>query len=297
MKRIILFIIALLFIIGCTAQTIIFPSYENRDDKNTDISRISITDTLTVVEMYLLAPVDDIWICADKNFHIKPYNSNDRLFLVLAKDIPLCPERDKITRDKVYKKFLLFFPVLDSTVKRIDIIEKARDGFNFYGVWLEEKQEELFPDSSKYRTREQFVNYFSVNQSNIDPLEGIWQETLRLAHYVSANFYDYLDDKAVREFVIIKKEDRYICYDIEGGPLDAHFLSIAEGKRYLYKRYLRDIREEVSTFARIHDGETIEMSYFYPDRYARYHYPENIMPGDRLAVRLKLTKVFPEPDD
>ena len=283
-----------MYTIGGTAQTIIFPSYTNRDDSNVEISRISLTDTLTIVEMYFLAPIEDSWICADKNFHIKPYNSNDRFFLVLAEDISLCPKRDKITRDKIYIKFLLYFPILDSTVKRIDIIEKAKDGFNFYGVWLEEKQGEPLPDSSKYRTREQFVNYFSENQSNIVPLEGIWQETSRLAHYVSANFYDYLNEKEVKEFVIMKKEEHYVCYDIEGGPLDAHFIPIAEGNRYLYKKYLRDIRETVSAFTRISEKGKIQMSYFYPDKYARYHYPEDIMPGDQLAIRLELLKVFPE---
>ena len=197
-----------MYAIGGTAQTIIFPSYTSRDNSNVEISRICLTDTLTIVEMYFLAPLDDSWICADKNFHIKPYNSNDRFFLVLAENIPLCPKREKITPEKIYKKFLLYFPVLDSPVKRIDIIEKAKDGFNFYGVWLEEKQEEPLPDSSKYRTREQFVNYFSENQSNIESIEGIWKETSQLAHYVSANFYAYLNDKEVREFVIMKKEEQ-----------------------------------------------------------------------------------------
>lgn len=294
MKKIFLFFLIFVYAIGGTAQTIIFPSYTNRDDSNVEISRISLTDTLTIVEMYFLAPLDDTWICADKNFHIKPNNSNDRFFLVLAEDIPLCPKREKITRDKIYKKFLLYFPILNSSVKRIDIIEKARNGFNFYGVWLEEKPEEPFPDSSKYRTREQFMNYFSENQSNIVPLEGIWQETSQLAHYVSANFFDYLNDKEVREFVIMKKKDQYVCFDMEGGSLDAHFISIAEGNRYLYKKYLRDIRETVSAFCRINDEKKIKMSYFYPDKYARYHYPEDIMPGDQLAIRLELLKVFPE---
>ena len=282
---------------GGGAQTIIFPSYTNRDDPNVEISRISLTDTLTIVEMYFLAPLDDTWICADKNFHIKPNNSNDRFFLVLAEDIPLCPKSEKITRDKIYKKFLLYFPILDSSVKRINIIEKAKDGFNFYGVWLEEKQGEPFPDSSKYRTREQFMDYFSGNQSNVESIEGIWQETSQLAHYVSANFYQYLNNKEVREFVIIKKEERYVCYDIDGVPLDAHFISIAEGNRYLYKKYLRDIRETVSAFSRISEKKIIKMSYFYPDKYARYYYPEDIMPGDQLAIRLELLKVFPEPED
>ena len=297
MKKIFLSLILVMYIIGGTAQTIIFPSYTNRDDPNVEISRISLTDTLTIVEMYFLAPLDDAWICADKNFYIKPYNSNDRFFLVLAENIPLCPKRDKITRDEIFTKFLLYFPKLDLSVKRIDIIEKAKDGFNFYGVWLEKKRGEPLPDSSKYRTRKQFINYFSENESNIVPLEGIWQETSQLVHYVSANFYAYLNDKKVREFVIMKKEERYVCYDMEGGPLDAHFISIAEGNRYLYKKYLRDICETVSAFSRISNNKIIKMSYFYPDKYARYHYPEDIMPGDQLAIRLELLKVFPESEE
>ncbi|MCD6566087.1 MAG: hypothetical protein J7K53_09090 [Bacteroidales bacterium] len=297
MKKIFLSLLIVMYAIGGTAQTIIFPSYTSRDNSNVEISRISLTDTLTIVEMYFLAPIGDSWICADKNFHIKPYNSNDRFFLVLAENISLCPKRDKISRDKIYKKFLLYFPILDSSVKRIDIIEKAKDGFNFYGVWLEEKQEEPLPDSSKYRTREQFMNYFSENQSNIVPLEGIWQETSQLAHYVSANFYDYLNDKEVREFVIIKKDERYVCYDVEGGPMDAFFMPIAEGNRYLYKKYLRDIRETVSAFSMINEKSKIKLSYFYPDKYARYHHPEDIMPGDQLALRLELLKIFPEPEE
>ena len=297
MKKIFLSLILVMYVIGGTAQTIIFPSYTSRDNSNVEISSISLMDTLTIVEMYFLAPVEDSWICADKNFHIKPYNTNDRFFLVLAENITLCPKREKVTREKVYKKFLLYFPILDSSVKRIDIIEKAKDGFNFYGVWLEEKQGEPLPDSSKYKTREQFVNYFSENQSNIESIEGIWRETSQLAHYVSANFYAYLNDKEVREFVIMKKEEQYICYDIEGGPIDAFFITIAEGNRYIYKKYLRDIREMVSAFSRISDKKKIKMSYFYPDKYARYHYPEDIMPGDQLAIRLELLKVFPDPED
>jgi len=161
MKKILLSLLVFVYTIGSIAQTIIFPSYTNRDNPNVEISRITLTDTLTIVEMYFFALLEDAWICVDKNFHIKPDNSNNCFFLVLAEDISLCPERDIITYAMIFKKFLLYFPILDSSVRRIDIIEKAKDGINFYGVWLEEKQGEPLPDSSKYRTRKQFIDYFS----------------------------------------------------------------------------------------------------------------------------------------
>ena len=143
MKKILLSLLIVIYTVGGLAQTIIFPSYANRDDSNVEISRISLTDTLTIVEMYFLAPLDDTWICADKNFHIIPNNSNDRFFLVLAEDIPLCPKREKITRDKIYKKFLLYFPILDSSVRRIDIIEKAKMDLIFMVFGLKKSKESL----------------------------------------------------------------------------------------------------------------------------------------------------------
>ena len=59
MKKILLSLLIVIYTVGGLAQTIIFPSYANRDDSNVEISRISLTDTLTVVEMYFLAPLDD----------------------------------------------------------------------------------------------------------------------------------------------------------------------------------------------------------------------------------------------
>lgn len=297
MKKTFFSFLIIIHALGISGQNIIFPSYSSRDDANVEISLIGLSDTITVIEMYYLAPVDDEWICADKNFHLKLHDSNNRLFLILAKDIPLCPKRKKIERDDIYHKFLLYFPPLDTTVKRVDIIEKAGEGFNFYGVDLERKKDKPFPDSADYHSREEFEEYFSGDQNRFEPLEGIWQETARLAHYVSNKFYDFLDDKEVKEFVIMKKEEKFVCYDLEGGPLDAHFTLIAEGNRYLYKKYLRDVRREVTTFAMIRDDKTIEMSYFYPDKYARYHYPEDIMPGDKLELKLELLKLFPETSD
>lgn len=287
----------LLFVVDGKGQTIIFPSYSDRDEKNVEISRINLTDTITEVEMYYLVPVGDEWICADKNFYLKPYSSDNRLFLVMAKDIPLCPEKDKIERDDIYHKFYLYFPPVDTSVKRLDIIEKAGEGFNFYGVWLEENEPKPLPDSAEYRSKGEFENYFSENQNKLETLEGIWEENSHLAHYVSSKFYEFLNEKETKEIVIIKKENRFICYDTEGGPLDAYFSVIAEGNRYLFNKYLRDVRREVTTFAMIRDDQKIEMSYFYPDKYARYHYPENIMPGDKLELKLELLKLFPETSD
>ncbi|UCG27512.1 MAG: hypothetical protein JSV24_11150, partial [Bacteroidales bacterium] len=253
------------------AQITIFPEMERRTDESVQIIKIEIDDIFTIIDFVYVNLEEDVWICADKNFYIQPSNSNERKYMIMAKEITLCPDRIKLNADDEDFEFQLYFPAIDTSLRKIDVIEKPVSGFNFFGVWLDKSDLRPEPDSLEYADRTEFENFFNGRLERLRPLEGIWELTTVQSHYHGDVFMDNLEEEPENlDIAIIWTEDHYECYTMDGKSIESGFYDIAEGGRYAYKEYYREIKEEVTSFVHASEDGIIEHSFIVPQRWAKY---------------------------
>jgi hypothetical protein len=276
-------------------QVTIFPEIERRTDESVQIIKIEVTDIFTIIDMFYIAIKEDAWICADKNYYIQPTNSNERKYLIMAKDIPLCPDRKKIHTGDEEFKFQLYFPGIDTSVRKIDVIEKPVSGFNFFGVWLDTNDERALPDSLLLTSREEFQSWFENREEPLKQMEGIWKLTANQAKYQGEIFIEYMEEEPeISDVALIWENDEYHCYGMDGKSLEISFSVIAEGGRFAYKEYFRDVKEEVTTFIYTEELMDFEVRFNVPRRWARYQLSGKIFDNQDLVKIMSWEKMYPE---
>lgn len=275
------------------AQVTIFPDVERRTNESVRILKIEITDVFTIVDILYVPNEEEAWICADKNFYIEPENSNDRKYLIMAKEIPLCPDSKKVFAEDEDYEFQLYFPSIDTSFRKMDIIEKPVSGFNFFGVWLDRKKIKPIPDTLLITTEKEFESYFE-NRGELEPLEGIWTLTIRRSKYRGEVFLEHLEeDPEMLDVGLIWENDHYECYGMDGKPLEIQFNIIAEGGRYAYREYFREIREEFTTFIYLEEANEMEFRFSIPKRWAQYLLSGRLFDNEDLMKIMSWEKKFP----
>ncbi len=276
------------------AQVTIYPDVERRTDESVRILKVEITGVFTIVDILYLPAEEDAWICADKNYYIQPENSSDRKYLIMAKEIPLCPDRKKVYAGDEDNEFQLYFPAIDTSVRKMDIIEKPVSGFNFFGVWLDTKEIRSLPDSLLIASNEAFQSFFENRDKDLKPLEGIYELTIRRSKYRGEVLLEYLDEEPeVLDVALIWETDHYECYGMDGKPLEIQFAVIAEGGRYTYKEYFREIRKEFTTFIYVEEENIIEFRFNIPKRWAQYLLSGKLFDNENLVKIMSWEKKFP----
>ncbi len=283
---------------GSLAQITIYPDVVRRTDESVRILKIEITDLFTIVDLLYIPQEEDVWICADKNYYIQPENSSERKFLIMAKEIPLCPDRKKVYGRGEDYEFQLYFPSIDTSIQKIDIVEKPVSGFNFFGVWLDRKKVRPVPDSLPVASREEFQLLFENRENDLRQLEGIWELTIKRSKYRGEIFLEYLDEEPeILDVAIIWLTDHYECYSMDGKSLEIQFEVIAEGGRYAYKEYFREIREEFTTFVYVEEENTLEFRFNIPKRWAQYLLSGRLFNDERLVKIMSWERKFPLPGE
>lgn len=289
------FILPFILSMSVNAQTYItiYPDIESQTIETIEITKIEINEVFTIIDMFYNARGNEGWICASRDFYIQPGNSNERKYLIMAKDIPICPKKVIIDSYKDEYKFQLYFPGVNPSVRKIDIVEKPGTGFNFFGVWLNYEPQKPLTDSCRFRSRGEFESYFNANISSLNPIEGIWKMVSKKSHYVNNNFLEYLEDEVAREVAILNKGDHFKCYETDGKSIEAKFFIISQGGRYLYKEYFNLVREEITSFVHMEKEGYFKHTYAIPEKWAKYQLQGEFFPGDKLLNELKWEKIFP----
>ena len=283
---------------GSLAQITIYPEVTRRTDESVRILKIEITDLFTIVDLLYIPQEEDAWICADKNYYIQPENSSERKYLIMAKEIPLCPDRKIVYGRGEDYEFQLYFPSIDTSIRKIDIIEKPVSGFNFFGVWLDRKKVRPVSDSLDIASGEEFQSFFENRGNDLKQLEGIWELTIMRSKYRGEVFLEYLDEEPeILDVAIIWLSDHYECYDMDGKSLETQFEVIAEGGRYAYKEYFREIREEFTTFIYLEEENIMEFRFNIPKRWAQYLLSGRLFNDERLVKRMSWERKFPLPGE
>jgi hypothetical protein len=271
----------------------IYPDVESQSIETIEITKIEINEVFTIVDLFYESNENESWICASRYFYIQPDNSNERKYLIMAKEIPICPEKFVINSFLNEIKFQLYFPRIDPLARKIDIIEKPETGFNFFGVSLNNEPPRPATDSCRYKAKSEFTAYFEDNITTLDPIEGIWILTSKRAHYAQNKFIEYLDDEYTIEVAILRHGDHFECYEMEGNPLEAKFLIISQGGRYMYKEYFKMICEEITSFVLIEEEYRFKLTFSLPENWAKYLLQGEFLPGDKVINELIWEKICP----
>lgn len=278
------------------AQVTIFPEVDRQSEENIYIKQIELTEQFTIIDFYFRPP-GEAWICAENSFHITPYGSNDVMFMVMAKNITMCPKMDKIgtlTRDL---EFQLWFPPLKEKVYKINVIEKAKRGLNFYGVEIINGQENPLPDSLLLRSRKEFENYFDEHADSLDPIEGIWHVDTKLDIFESTTLIDRDYILVEDSIAIIKSGNKFLSYDLRGRNLEAEYKWITGKRGYYYQEYYRELDEIASTYIKVSSTVQYEINYEVPERMTRAILMRDYFPQYRLLKNCIFKKEYPETEE
>ena len=99
-----------------------------------------------------------------------------------------------------------------------------------------------------------YANYFERNKSNLDPIEGIWEEYAVGTLYKDKKVLSRLEERKRATWIVIKKYKRILLpnkniindNDSFYIKLKKHFLNIAY-RRYSYKEYFKVLNSNGST--------------------------------------------------
>ena len=131
------------------SELIFNPMIRKRTLKNIQVLRLELDEKFTRIDFAYLSGTKYInggWFQIHATCFIKPVNSDLKLSLIKAVNIPLAPKKHffKTTKDCLY--YTLYFPPLPNNTKAIDIIEMETNDsnyFNFYGVSVERIKKEV----------------------------------------------------------------------------------------------------------------------------------------------------------
>jgi hypothetical protein len=282
--------------ISAKTQVTIFPEVDTQSEDNIYIKKVELTDQFTIIDFYF-RPMGEAWICAENSFHITPYGTTDIMFMMMAKNISMCPKMQKIGTLTPYLEFQIWFPPLREKVYKINVIEKAKRGTNFYGVDIINGQEKPLPDSSKLRSQEEFENYFTEHSDSLDPIEGIWQVNINLDLFEHTTLIDRNYDKSDSYIAIIKTGEKFVSFDLNGRNLEAEYKWITGGRGYYYQEYYRELNDYVSTYIKATSTIQFEINYEVPDRMARLILMNDYFPQYRLMMLAVSKKQYPATEE
>ena len=266
-------------------QVTIFPKVDHRArDEHSEVMRVEVTENFTIIDfIYHLAQVNtDMgeWACVDKSTFITPSGREERKYLVMAKEISICPKMIKVLLDpeKPYT-FQLFFPPLEKNILKIDIVGK---NMAFRGVSLSNPADYPPADSAPYHNQEAFIRYFNEHKQQLDPIEGLWRLLVRRQNYTGNS--SYLDETSITPKVvaIIKEGHRFVTYDETDLNRREYFKKLSGKKGYFFRTVFPEVEGESSAYTYFSDPDRFYLKYDLPDRLAHYYLMDQYIPGTKV---------------
>jgi hypothetical protein len=265
------------------AQVTLFPEVEHRRrNDQTEIMRVEVNDTFTIVDFVYYpksqsAEASD-WACVDKATYITPSGRENRMFLIMAKEIPICPKMIKINPD-AERPFIfhLYFPPIDKSILKIDIIGKHTA---MRGVGLCNQADYPVADSAPFRSQDAFMRYFYAHRDSLDPIEGLWRLEVRRQHYMSNGTY-LEEDKGLDPQVvaILRKGELFNSYDDTGLNRREYFKKLSGKKGYFFQSIFPEVEGEASAYTIFSGKDKFYLKYKLPDRLTHYYLLDRYLPG------------------
>jgi len=138
-----------------------------------------------------------------------------------------------------------------------------------------------------------FRNYFQQNKDSLDQIEGIWRTNSSQEFYHHDTLYDVDNSAPSSQIAIIKKDQQFESYSLQGKPYDVRFYPTEVAGVYLYKNYFPETKEYSKANAVISKGGEMEYSYEIPDLFLQKTLGKSYEPGTRVLNKSTWKKIFP----
>jgi hypothetical protein len=208
------------------SQSFVQPNFALKSHETLEITKVEITPEKTTISLRIENRIEGGSFCADKNVYII-YPEGNRVRLVRADGIPVCPENFIFRSVGEKLDFSLVFPSLKPGTEWIDVIEEcSANCFWFYGITLNndlnKKLDEAFTAASKGKPGDNillfrniledvdnqdlgiegllFINIINAAIENGDKVEAaVWYKRFLSSHAPRLNQYvKYLNDKGIK---------------------------------------------------------------------------------------------------
>ncbi len=275
-------------------QVTIFPDVDQvKNSRRIEVQKVELTSDFTIIDFYY-APENvtsvstsysnnNEWICVSKGYYITPSGRDERKYLVMAKNISICPKSTKVvpveSDDIIYQ---LYFPPLGSGIYKIDIVGNKSGGNNFYGVHINNRSVSSGKDSVPYHNQEAFMRYFYAHKDSLDQIEGLWKLKITQQHFM--NYGKFIDEIVEKPQIvaIIREGNRFESYGEKGENRHEYFRKLSGKKGYFFRKEMPEVESESSGYAIFGKSDQFFIKYTLPDRLAHYYLLKDYMTGDRL---------------
>jgi hypothetical protein len=140
MKNLLTCLVVILLTINIgNAQTVYTPDFDRKDESNITLDKIEKTTTYTI--LYFTHTASESyqnggWVNIRPTTFLKETYGTRKYKLIKAEGVPYSPAQHNYSYKGQKLSFRLFFPLIHSSINKIDLIEceDSRDCFNFYGI-------------------------------------------------------------------------------------------------------------------------------------------------------------------
>ncbi len=149
MKKLIFFIIVLLYSSVGYNQTLSLPNYAVASHPMI-VERIHSTSNHLIFDLVVENKSAVGNFCANKNIFIRDLSENKKIQLSYSKGIPICPDSYQFKYIGEKLRFQLYFPKPDHHLKYLDLIEDCNEAcFSIHGLILDLKMNQMIEDAFK----------------------------------------------------------------------------------------------------------------------------------------------------
>ncbi len=269
------------------AQVTIFPVVDHRNrNEQTEVMKVTVTENFTIIDFIFhtvsMSTEPGDWACVDKSTYITPSGREERRYLVMAKNISICPRMIKVNNNpgEPYT-FQLYFPPLEKNILKIDVVGKK---MALQGINLTNPADYPPVDSAPYRSQEAFLRYFYAHRDQLDPIEGLWRLQVRRQIYMGNGAYLEEEEALPPQVVAIMKEGiRFVTYSDSGLNRREYFKKLSGKKGYFFRTVFPEVEGEGSAYTFFSDPDRFYLKYDLPDRLAHYYLLSKYIPGIKMV--------------
>ena len=265
-----------------TAQVTIFPEVNRKSGNDpVQIMKVELTKNYTIVSFYFTPRREGAWICVDKNFYVTPAGLDDRHYMIMARDVEICPRMTKVTSADNDLVFTLWFPPLPESVFNMDIIESPT-GMRFYNVHINNNGGRPYPENTDSVPPLDVLQKLALLDPERDSLSGVWKRDIKRRH-ISGQDVILGEYKDVPDTVmIVKTEENFRIYTIDGKSLGETITPLTGDLGYFYKLPIPQVESTGSAYLEWSGPDEFGVTFLLPVRLARYLFPGEYLDSDYL---------------
>ncbi len=179
-----IFFIIFLIAFESNAQTIENPVVDMKSHPTLNIEKIEKTDNFTILFMSLKNEIENGAFCVNSDVFISLPDKRIKFDMIKSEGIENCPNMHKFTAPGQVLNFKLYFPLINDTIKLLDLVENCTDNcFYIRGIHLDK----VFNEET--RNFDIGINYY--RKGNVQHALPYFLDIVNKSQYKKSKHYAY----------------------------------------------------------------------------------------------------------